>query len=69
MNMIQFYIQADPDGGYTAEAVGHAIHTQGDTLDETVVNIREAVDCHFDTNEEKHLRMPVAINFALPEYA
>lgn len=69
MNMIQFYIQADNDGGYTAEAVGHAIYTQGDTLDETVANIREAVECHFDTKEEKNRRMPVAVSFALPEYA
>ena len=40
-NVIQFYIQNDPDGGYTAEAVGYSIFTQGETLDDIVKNIQE----------------------------
>lgn len=46
-NIIQFYIQTSSEGGYTAEAVGYSIYTQGETLDETVSNIKEAVECHF----------------------
>ncbi len=36
------------DGGYSANALGVGIHTEGGTLDELRRNIREAVDCYFD---------------------
>ncbi len=36
------------DGGYPATALGHGIHTQGDSVDEIRRNVREAVDCYFD---------------------
>ena len=36
------------DGGYVARALGHSIHTQGDSLEEIRRNVGEAVDCHFD---------------------
>jgi len=35
------------DGGFTATALGHAIVTQGDTLDELRAMVRDAVKCHF----------------------
>ena len=38
------------DGGYSASALGYGIHTQADTLDELRRNIREAVDCYFDSS-------------------
>ena len=36
------------DGGYSASALGHGIHTQGDSLEEIHSNVKEAVDCYFD---------------------
>ena len=36
------------DGGYTASALGHGIHTEGDSLDELRRNVKEAVECYFD---------------------
>lgn len=36
------------DGGYSATALGYAIHTQGDSLDEIRRRVKEAVDCYFD---------------------
>ena len=36
------------DGGYTAGALGHGIHTEGDSLDELRRNLKGAVDCYFD---------------------
>jgi predicted RNase H-like HicB family nuclease len=68
-NVLQFFIQNAPEGGYTAEAIGYSIHTQGETLDETVHNIKEAVDCHFGEDEIKLHSMPIMINFALPTVA
>jgi len=48
MTEIVFQVEKDPDGGYTARAVGESIFTEADTLDALKANVREAVLCHFD---------------------
>jgi hypothetical protein len=45
---IIFSIQESPEGGYEARALGHAIFTQADTMEELKKNVREAVHAHFD---------------------
>ncbi len=45
---IIFFVEEDPEGGYVAEALGHAIVTQADTMDELRQMVRDAVRCHFD---------------------
>jgi predicted RNase H-like HicB family nuclease len=45
---IIFSVEEDPEGGYVAEALGHAIVTQGDSMDELRTNVRDAVRCHFE---------------------
>ena len=65
--VIQFFIQSAEEGGYFAEAIGYSIYTQGETLDETVKNIKEAVACHFDEDETHKFSVPITINFAIPE--
>lgn len=35
-------------GGYTAQALGHAIFTEGESLDELRDNVRDAVRFHFE---------------------
>jgi predicted RNase H-like HicB family nuclease len=45
---IIFAVEEDPEGGYVAEALGHAIVTQADTMDELREMVRDAVRCHFD---------------------
>lgn len=45
---IIFSIEEDAEGGYVAEALGHSIVTQGDTMEELRANVRDAVRCHFD---------------------
>ena len=48
MTEIIFEVKEDEgDGGYVANALGHAIATQGETLDELREMVREAVHCHF----------------------
>ncbi|MFZ2522579.1 MAG: type II toxin-antitoxin system HicB family antitoxin [Minisyncoccia bacterium] len=61
--IIQFFIEKAEEGGYCAKAVLFPIFTQGETLDEVVKNIQEAVFVHFDSNEAK---FPVLVNFELP---
>ena len=50
--VIVFQVEEDPEGGYTARALGEAIFTQADSLETLRDHIRDAVRCHFgDTNE------------------
>ncbi|MCK5661540.1 MAG: hypothetical protein KAH86_09280 [Methanosarcinales archaeon] len=48
MNEIIFLIEDDLEGGYTAQALGHSIFTEGETLEELKRNIKDALNCHFD---------------------
>lgn len=48
MNELIFLVEEAPEGGYTARALGQSIFTEADTLDELRLNIREAVECHYD---------------------
>ena len=49
---IIFIIEEDPEGGYSARALDHAIFTQADTLDELRAMVRDAVCCHFEEKEK-----------------
>lgn len=48
---IIFSVNDSPEGGYEAQALGHSIFTQANTMDELKRNVREAVHCHFDEGE------------------
>jgi len=53
MTEIVFQIEEDPDGGYTARAVGASIFTEADSLADLREAIREAVQCHFEDEAER----------------
>lgn len=46
-----FIVREDPEGGYTAHSTQYSIHTQGDTWEELIFNIKEAILCHFEEGE------------------
>jgi predicted RNase H-like HicB family nuclease len=49
MKEIYFEVREDEvDSGYTASALGHGIHTEGDTPEQLRANVREAVETYFD---------------------
>lgn len=48
MTELIFLVEAAPEGGWTARALGASIYTEADSLDELRVNVRDAVACHFD---------------------
>jgi len=50
MNELIFLVEEAPEGGYTARALGQAIFTEADTLDKLHVQVRDAVNCHFEDN-------------------
>lgn len=45
---IIFAVEESPEGGYEAHALGHAIFTQADSMDELQEMVRDAARCHFD---------------------
>jgi hypothetical protein len=45
---IFFVVREADEGGYWAHALGESIITEGDTWDELVAMVRDAVICHFD---------------------
>jgi hypothetical protein len=53
MTEIVLQIEEDPEGGFTARAVGDSIFTEADTVEELRANIRDAVTCHFENPDER----------------
>ena len=61
MNELIFLVTPDPEGGYTARALGQSIFTEADKLEELRANIRDAVQCHFDVGQAPNiLRLHIA---------
>ncbi len=55
---IIFLVEAAPEGGYTAKALGHSIFTEGDDLPSLHEKVKDAVRCHFeDADRPKIIRL------------
>ena len=52
MNEIIFLVEESMEGGYTARALGEAIFTEAETLEELRFAVKEEVHCHFDEGEK-----------------
>jgi hypothetical protein len=63
-NEVIFYIEESMEGGYEAKALGYSIYTEGDTLDELKMNIRDAIQCHFN---DKDMPQIVKLHFVKEE--
>lgn len=48
MEEIFFLVKEDEFGGFTAKAIGYSIFTEAETVSELRLNIKEALECHFD---------------------
>ena len=57
MSELVFLVEDDPDGGYTARALGEPIFTQADDMAALRENVRDAVRCHYDDEATR----PIAI--------
>jgi hypothetical protein len=65
---IIFEVHADEsDGGYVATALGHAIATQGENLDELRDMVREAVQCHFGDGRAGEMPRIIRLHFVHDE--
>ena len=54
---IIFVVEGSLDGGYEAKALGESIFTEAETIEELRVNIKEAVQCHFEVDPPKMIRL------------
>ena len=58
MSQIIFEVTQEPDGGYTAEALGESIFTEADSWDELRRNVADAVDGYFfDSDKPSQIRL------------
>ncbi len=51
MNEIIFIVEESPEGGFIAKALGASVFTEAENLDSLHQQVRDAVKCHFDTQE------------------
>ncbi len=52
---ITFVVQEEPEGGFTAHALGESIVTDADDVPTLHQNVRDAVLCHFDDGKAPRL--------------
>ncbi len=52
MSEIVFLVEDDPEGGYTARALGESIFTEGDTEEELKKNVLDALRCHYEQESD-----------------
>ncbi len=51
MSEIIFLVEEANVGGYQARALDYSIFTDAETMEDLKVNVKEAVQCHFEENE------------------
>lgn len=65
---IIFEVREDEsDGGYVATALGHAIATQGETVEEIRQMVRDALQCHFGDKLPGEMPSIVRLHFVRDE--
>ena len=57
----------EADGGFVATALGHAIATQGDTVEELRAMVRDAVRCHFGDGTPGSMPQIIRLHFVRDE--
>jgi predicted RNase H-like HicB family nuclease len=58
MTEVFFVVEEALEGGFTAKALGESIFTEAETMEELRVNVKDAVECHFDAeNMPKLIRL------------
>jgi len=68
MNEIIFEVVEDEaDGGYVATALGQAIATQGETVEELRQMVRDAVNCHFGDGNVGPMPKIIRLHFVRDE--
>lgn len=48
---ILFLVEEALEGGFNARSIGDSIFTQADTMDDLKIQIKDALNVHFDTKD------------------
>ena len=62
-------LTAADEGGYVAYNPETGTASQGDTLEEAIANLREAVELYLEEFPMKLGRAPLVTTFSIPEHA
>ena len=62
---IVFVIEESQDGGWISRALGYSIFTEADSIEELKINIREAINCHF---EEESIPQIIRLHYVKDEF-
>ena len=65
MSELIFDIKEAEVGGYVAKCLTQSIFTEGETIDELRVNVKEAVNCYFE--DENHAPKLIRLHFVKDE--
>ena len=49
---ILFLVEEALEGGFNARSIGESIFTQADSLDELKIQIKDAINVHFDSKDK-----------------
>lgn len=55
MSELIFMVEEAPEGGFTARALGEAIFTEADSIEELRQQVADAVKCHFEPGQAPRL--------------
>ena len=65
MSELIFVVNEAEEGGYIAKCLTQSIFTEGETMDELRVNVKLAVNCHFE--DESHAPTLIRLHFVKDE--
>lgn len=51
MSELIFMVEEAPEGGFTARALGEAIFTEADSMEDLRKQVADAVQCHFESGK------------------
>ena len=55
MKEVFFVVEESIEGGNIAKALGESLFTEAETIEELRINVKEAVECHFDADNMPRL--------------
>jgi hypothetical protein len=59
MEEVIFLVEESPEGGYTAKGLSASIYTEAETLEQLREKVKDAVQCHFDDNKKRIIRLHI----------
>ena len=59
MEEIIFMVEESAEGGFITKGLGVSIFTQAETIEALKVLVKDAVNCHYDDNQRRIIRLHI----------